>query len=794
MADRSVNQLSLKIPEITVNLYDASGNLISGGKFPVTDGIFRGDHLLPAELPLGRYYLAAYTPLLDNPEHSLFIPLVVDRFYESDATVSLAEPYRVYQANARENIELQIFDFSGAPVDKFLVYYELRQGSQIHARGKVRSSDGKAVIGVRMPEKTGRMPVELLVSHPRNLWTKKFNLRNSSDEIRITFYPEGEHVISGVPQKIGYYATIWENVPFDLEGNIVTSSGQVISRTKTFIPGFGVFSCQSITGEQYRLIVTQDYGKGQSFPLPETGVGRYALTVSETDGEFITADILTDSHNPQKMSVTATQGIRLLWAAEAEVDSSSRIRIPVKGVGSEIILLSLFDEAGEVVSSRLVGLPAIRIPGIEVAAELQEEDKIKITVRTRDENGHPVPALVILSVADQKRFIHDEGAQENSFNLQGLLENWPSEGPPLVHSALDFILISNRLNGFNWEKILHFREGVSDEILLNSIGISGIVTDKKGTPVSGSRVSIMDRRDMQLYSATAGYDGRFIVPLIQVTDIQDFRVSATMGNGRGNLQVIMDPTFAEKVGEEVRKLDSRYTSLEAPRHHIAGYLVSNPDLLSELPSMKPLATGSNNQRDESYKRLLETATNLVDVIQSMKPFTLMNGQIVFPGTANSINAQSGALIILDGQKMGTQADVLNSISPFDVDKINISLNPMDIQRYTGFNNVGIIEITTFKGSYKTPASPFAVPKETLYREGFRIPRSFLTTDALQGRKGKDLRTTLYWDPELETGPGGIATFSIPLSEISSGFVIRATLISAGEPTVRTSTDFDVIRP
>lgn len=794
VADRSENQLTQKIPEISVNLYDAAGKMILGDRFPVTDGMVRGDLLLPAELPLGRYYLAAYTPLLANPGHAFSLPLVVDRFYESDATVSLAQPDKVYKPGGQENIELKIADFSGSPVDKFLLHYEIRHGSKILDAGKVRSSGGKAVIGMRMPEKTGRVPLELMVSHPRNLWTKKFALRHGADEIQVTFFPEGGNVISGVPQKIGYYATIWENVPVDLEGDILNSSGEIVSRTKSFIPGFGIFPCQSMPGEQFRLVVTGDYGKGQTFSIPAAEGGRYALTVPKTDGEFITADILTDNHNQQKMAITATRGTLLLWAAEAEVSPVTRIRIPVREVGPGIVLLSLFDEAGKAASSRLIALPAAKTPEIEVTAALQEEGKVKITVSSRDENGHPFPARVILTVADQRRYTHKEGTLENSLNFQGVLENLPLGNPPTGGSALDFMLLSNRLVGFDWEKIVHFREGVSGEVPLNSFGIGGIVTDRKGVPVPGARVSLMDTRNMQLYSATAGQDGRFHIPSVQINDMHDFRISATSGNGRGNLQVNTDPTFADKVGEEIRKLDFRFISMEAPRHNIAGYLASNPDLLAEQPSVKPLAAGNKTQRDESYKNLLQTATNLMDVIKAMKPFTLINGQIVFPGTVNSINAQSGALIVLDGQKLGTQADVLNSISPFDVDKINISLDPMDIQRYTGFNNVGIIEITTLKGSFKAPDSPLAVTNESLYNDGLRIPRNFLTADAVRGQKGKDLRTTLYWDPDLETGPRGMAAFSIPLSEISSGFVIRIHGIFAGDQAMGVSSVFEVKHP
>lgn len=142
--------------------------------------------------------------------------------------------------------------------------------------------------------------------------------------------------------------------------------------------------------------------------------------------------------------------------------------------------------------------------------------------------------------------------------------------------------------------------------------------------------------------------------------------------------------------------------------------------------------------------------------------------------------------------MGTQADVLNSLSPFDVDKINISLDPIDIQKYTGLNNVGLIEITTKRGNSGV-ASPQQLPAvpEVTYSNGYRVPRDFLTTDALENQSGKDLRTTLYWDPSLKTGNQGARVFSVPLSEVRSGFVIRAEGFTGEMTTGSADSEFQV---
>jgi hypothetical protein len=98
---------------------------------------------------------------------------------------------------------------------------------------------------------------------------------------------------------------------------------------------------------------------------------------------------------------------------------------------------------------------------------------------------------------------------------------------------------------------------------------------------------------------------------------------------------------------------------------------------------------------------------------------------------------------------------------------------MDIQKYTGLNNVGIIEIETKRGVQIVDTPGSTPPKAVLVQEGYRIPRDFLSGEALRGQQGRDLRTTLYWNPSIRTGSSGTFSITIPTSEIESDFVISA---------------------
>ena len=143
--------------------------------------------------------------------------------------------------------------------------------------------------------------------------------------------------------------------------------------------------------------------------------------------------------------------------------------------------------------------------------------------------------------------------------------------------------------------------------------------------------------------------------------------------------------------------------------------------------------------------------NIFDIIRQIKPYRLVGGKIIFAATGtNSINSQDGALIVIDGINVGTDAGILNSIPITDIARINASSNPSDIQRYTGLNSVGIIEIVTKKG-------PESIEKEEPVTE--------------------NKSSALLWEPDILTDSSGKATVSF-FNDKSSIVIISVEGITA----------------
>jgi len=184
-----------------------------------------------------------------------------------------------------------------------------------------------------------------------------------------------------------------------------------------------------------------------------------------------------------------------------------------------------------------------------------------------------------------------------------------------------------------------------------------------------------------------------------------------------------------------------------------------------------------------YKKLLENGTPILDVIKTIKPYTMMGNRIIFAGANNSINFQQGALIVIDNIQMGEDVSVLRTISPTQVESINISTEPSEIHKYTGLNVVGVIEIT-MKGYEPGSRLDAEVPRDRLIHDSYGeyIPGyPDYSIDKDQKSIRADYRRTIYWNPALKLNSEGQASFGFYTPDMKGRYIITIQGMLGAEP-------------
>ncbi len=168
---------------------------------------------------------------------------------------------------------------------------------------------------------------------------------------------------------------------------------------------------------------------------------------------------------------------------------------------------------------------------------------------------------------------------------------------------------------------------------------------------------------------------------------------------------------------------------------------------NDIKKLRRKEVSSNQKKQEGYS----ADRNIMDIIMQLKPYHIDNGKIVFGiSSVNTINGQEGALIVIDGVKMGTDIGVLTNLSVPDIAHIYVSTNIMDIQKYSAMNNVGVIEITLKKN------------------------KSFENKEETTGNNSY----TLFWGPDIITDNSGNISLNFANNNKSGSILISVDGITA----------------
>ncbi|MGV8092401.1 MAG: hypothetical protein AB2L24_11115 [Mangrovibacterium sp.] len=127
-------------------------------------------------------------------------------------------------------------------------------------------------------------------------------------------------------------------------------------------------------------------------------------------------------------------------------------------------------------------------------------------------------------------------------------------------------------------------------------------------------------------------------------------LKAIAPDGNDKLNISFDKDFNERLSMQVQRFILCNAFVEKPEI-MQEFFVNNKFLYTKMKRK----VASVQDKTESYLKYLYSGSSIMDVIKMIKPYQIVDGdKIVFPGGSNSLMAQDGALIVIDGQKNGNQ--------------------------------------------------------------------------------------------------------------------------------------------
>lgn len=236
--------------------------------------------------------------------------------------------------------------------------------------------------------------------------------------LEIKFYPEGGDLISGLEGRIYMQANRPDGKPADIEGRIVElidgkPGDAVLSRVKTAHEGRGVFTLlpeSKVTS--YILLIDSPSGINRHFPLPEqkpNGSVLKSLKNVYAYAEKISFSMASSGSNPAALLT--------LHKREVLIDSVKVNKPEIKGQSRQVeldskdhegvLIATVWDSAGNPLAERLIYRQPrfavhvdIRVTGADEDMTFVPGAELALEIRTTDEKGSPVEAVVGIRVTD----------------------------------------------------------------------------------------------------------------------------------------------------------------------------------------------------------------------------------------------------------------------------------------------------------------------------------------------------------------------------------------------------------
>lgn len=224
--------------------------------------------------------------------------------------------------------------------------------------------------------------------------------------VDLTMYPEGGDLVAGLMNRVYFEAFTPAHKPADLAGVVLDANGQEVAKFRSQHEGRGRFTFQPVVDGKYRLKITEPSGIKTQYELPPVKPSGVVLTSSQD---------VTAKGGDSKITLAATEtGVyrvvlqqRELEVAMQQVELSagqSKELVFSTGAADGVLRATVRDAKGKPLAERLI----FREPTHSIQVSLTADAKqyvpgspAKIRVKTTDENGQPISAVVGITATDE---------------------------------------------------------------------------------------------------------------------------------------------------------------------------------------------------------------------------------------------------------------------------------------------------------------------------------------------------------------------------------------------------------
>lgn len=795
------NQLSNLSKTMYVDLIDESDSVKQTLKLPIDAGVSWGNFTLADTVKEGNYRVRAYTNWMRNFSNNYFF----DKTFEIGSSFSdrvnaninyqLAETDHNTQVNATVNYK----DMAGNPMANKKVSYEIHSNASKVITNK-GITDGNGLLRINFPVPASASIHSFIVTHlkidEKNDFNKSFPVSLISENVDVQFFPEGGSLVDGIKSKVAFKALGSDGKGTPIAGSIIDKNGVEQTSFITEHAGMGSFSLLPQTNQLYKARVKFKDGSEKLFSLPEALANGYTLSVQNDAPDNLNIQVKISPATPFEGQVTVVaqmNGVVKYVSKSAVNNNLISAKISKSRFPDGILHLTLFSPDNGPVAERLVFINNAPALGIALQTDKNiytKREKVKMELVVKDAAGNPVSGSFSLAVTNEQKVQSNEADEKTIISnlllisdLKGYIEqpNYYFTASNLNKAKyLDLLMLTQGWSRFVWKDLLADKFPDLPYLPEKGIVVSGKVTRGYGQAIAGGQISLHSFPGNKLVQdTTISEKGRFRFDSLFFTDTTRLLLLALNKKGNNNVNIELDKPTVARVSVNRNLFETEPNVNQS----METYLQNSKDQFDDW-KLHGLF-----KRTIVLKEVTIKDKKLSKVQEALKASQNFNG----PGSADQVitymdlrnyhdlttaleGKVAGMSIIRN--KNGNQAYLRGNamriildgfVSPITLEQIDVhNIQTIEVLKTVGYlavygGSAGVLVITTKRGGidFGDDADSKNGNGSLYYTlKGYDVGKQFYSPVYPNPAAGnvKDLRTTVYWQPNIITDKDGKATF------------------------------------
>ena len=671
---------------------------------------------------------------------------------------------------------------------------------------------------------------------------KKISSVKTQANHKMYFFPEGGQMVAGLPARIGFKAIGANGLGVAVSGDILDESGNKVINFQSGFAGMGSCVFTPLPKHTYSAAVNYNDGFEDKIVLPKAETSGYALTIDNLNKENISINVMAKDA-PDDVFLIAQSGNEVRYSAKLTLQNGAvGVKVSNKKFPTGIVQFTLFGN-GLPVAERLVFVNHNNLLNMATSLEKQTSNKrakMKLTLHVTDNLDEPVTGSFSVAVTDATTAPYDKTKEENittnlllTSDLKGFVENpayYFANGDSSRIRALDNLLLTQGWRRFQWKEVLAEQTLSPRYVAEKSLSLTGKVISEKGQPFADATVSLLSKNSNGfLLQTQTDSGGNFRFENLAATGDAQFALQAATKDGSKNAVITVNNFFLPEV-----KNNQTINPVTAGDSSFGFYTLANAKRYEEKKKYGLISNDVNTLQDVTV-----TTTKLTKIQQAVAPSYNLNGAgnadqiltyddlfnchnlsqclpgkmigvrfktIIDPVTkatlrtvAYSASGQgSPMLLIVDGVDIPADQSSVDNIPASDIQSIEVLRSGAYLSTYGTRAAGGVLIFTTKKGNldYNHLDDKKTTDKNMLFTtvHGYAIRREFYSPDysiASNNSAVPDLRSTIYWQPNVVTDDEGNATIEWYNADVTGKYNIVIEGISNDGRMGNTSINYTV---